>query len=59
MEGLSVREMEQHMDIEMFIDGYAGWEVGSPHCPIILHEMFQHATEQGQNEAECMICQGC
>ena len=25
-------------------EGQAGWEVDSPHCPIILHEMFQHAT---------------
>ena len=46
------------MDVEMFLDGYAGWKVGSSHCPIILHEMFQHAMEQGQKEAECMICQG-
>ena len=52
MEGLSVREMECHMDVEMFLDGYAGWEVGSPHCPIILHEMFQHAMEQGWKEVE-------
>ena len=52
VEGLSVREIECHMDVEMFLDGYAGWEVGSPHCPIILHEMFQQAVEQGQKEAE-------
>ena len=58
MEGLSVREMEHHMDVEMFLDGYAGWEVGSLHYPIILHEMFQHIAEQGQKEAECMICWG-
>ena len=54
-----LREMECYMDVEMFLDGYAGWEVGSPHCPVILHEMFQHATDQRQKEAECMICQGC
>ena len=46
-EGLSVREMECHMDVDMFLDGYAGWEVGSPHHPTILHKMFQYATEQG------------
>ena len=51
-EGLSVREMEHHMDVEMFLDGYAGWEVGSPHCPVILHKMFQYAMEQGGKEAE-------
>ena len=54
-EGLSVREGECHMDVEMFLEGQAGWEVDSPHCPVILHKMFQHATEQGQKEAECMI----
>ena len=47
------------MDVEMFLEGHARWEVGSPHHPIILHEMFQHAEEQGWKEAECMICQGC
>ena len=47
------------MDMEMFLEGYNGWEVDSPHCPIILHKMFQHVTEEGQNEAECMICWGC
>ena len=31
----------------------------SPHCPVILHEMFQHAVEQGQKEAEHLICWGC
>ena len=58
MEGLSVREMEHHMDVDMFLDGYAGWEVESPHCPFILHEMFQYAAEQGWKEAEQMVCQG-
>ena len=51
-EGLSVRETEQHMDVEMFLDGYTGWGEGSPHCPIILHKMFQYTTEQGWKEAE-------
>ena len=26
-----------------------------PHCPIILHSMFLHATEEGQKEAERFI----
>ena len=55
-EGLSVRETEHHMDMDMFLDGYAGWEVGIPHCPVILHEIFQYSTEQGWKEAEQMIC---
>ena len=55
-EVLSVREVECHMDVEMFLEGQAGWEVDSPHHPVILHEMFQHTAEQGQKEVECMIC---
>ena len=54
-EDLSVREVEHHMDVEMFLEGQAGWEVDSPHHPVILHEMFQHAVEQGQKEVEHMI----
>ena len=46
------------MDVEGFLEGQARWEADSPHCLIILHEMFQHASEQGQKEAECMIHQG-
>ena len=57
-EGLSVREVECHMDVEMFLEGQAGWEVDSPHHPVILHEMFQHAVEQGWKEVECMVYQG-
>ena len=45
-------EMECHMDVEMLLEGHAGWELESPHHPIILHEMFQNALEQGQKEAE-------
>ena len=51
-EGLSIREMEHHMDVDMFLDRYIRWEVGSPHDSIILHEMFLYAAEQGQKEAE-------
>ena len=54
-EGLSVRETEHHMDVDMSLDGYAGWEVGSPHPPVILHEMFQYAMEQGWKEVEWMV----
>ena len=40
------------MDIDMFLDGYIRWEVGSPLQSIILHEMFLLATKQGQKEVE-------
>ena len=46
------------MDVELFLEGHAGLEVESPHHPFILHEMFQHAAEQGWKEVECMICCG-
>ena len=46
------------MDVELFLEWQARWEVDSPHCLVILHEMFQHALEQGWKEAECMVCQG-
>ena len=29
-----------------------------PHHLMMLHKMFQHVSEQGQKEAECMVCQG-
>ena len=57
-EGLSVRETEWHMDMEMFLDGYAGWGEGSSHQPVILPKIFQYTAEQGQKEVEWMICQG-
>ena len=46
------------MDVELFLEGQARWEVDSPHHLIILHNMFQHASEEGQKEAEHMIWQG-
>ena len=33
---MSVCEAEHCMDMEMFLDEYPWWEVGGPHCPIIL-----------------------
>ena len=54
-EGLSVWETECHTDVELFLEGQARWEVDSPHHLVILHEMFQHASVQGQKEEECMI----
>ena len=57
-EGLSVRDTECHMDMDMFLDGFTGWEVGSPHNPIILHKMFQYTMEQGWKEVEWMFCWG-
>ena len=51
-DGLSIREMEWHMDAEMFLDEYPHWEVRGLHCPLILQEMFLQAAHLGWKEAE-------
>ena len=50
--GLSVREAEWRKDAKLFFDEYPRWELGAPHWSVILQEMFLHAAEQGQKEAE-------
>ena len=57
--GISFRESEQMVDSELFLNEYPRWGLGTPHQSVVLHEMFLHATGQGQKEAECMFCQGC
>ena len=47
------------MDVKLFLEGQAGWEKDSPHHLMMLHKMFQHASEQGRREAEHMVHQGC
>ena len=49
-----VHELERAMDVE--IQGKSAED--SPHCLVILHEMFCHATSEGRKEAEWIICQG-
>ena len=53
-EGVSIREAERIIESEMFLDEYPRWELRTPHQTVILHEMFLHAAEQGQKEAEHM-----
>ena len=57
--GISVRETECQIDTGLFLDEYPRWELGTPHRSVILHEMFLHAADRGQKEAEHMVCQGC
>ena len=57
-EGLSVQEAEQVMDVKLFLEGQTRWEADSPHHLMMLHEMFQHAADQGWKEAEHMVHQG-
>ena len=40
------------MDVELFLEIQNKWAEGSPHCLVILYEMFWHAAIKGQKEAE-------
>ena len=57
-EGLSFREAERVVEIDLFLDEYPQWNIGSPHQSVILHEMFLHAASRGWKEVECMCCWG-
>ena len=57
-EGQSVQETERMMEVELFLEGQTKWEEDSPHWLVMLYEMFKHAADKGQKEAEQMICQG-
>ena len=57
-EGLSVWEAERVMDVELFIEVQAKWGADSPHHLMMLYEMFCHTTDEGQKEAEQMVCWG-
>ena len=54
-----VQELEQTMDVELFLDLQGNWPEDSPHHLIILYEMFWHAANKGQKEVERTVCQGC
>ena len=58
-EGRLVWEMEWVMDVKLFLEGQAQWEEDSPHCLVMMHEMFQHAAAKGQKEAEQTVHRGC
>ena len=45
-EGLSIWEAERVMDVELFIEGQAKWGADSPHCLMMLYEMFHHAADE-------------
>ena len=52
-------EMERALDVDLFLEAQEQWAKDSPHCLIIFHEMFLHATSKGWKEAEQVVCQGC
>ena len=45
--------------MELFLELQNSWPEDSPHCLVILHEIFQHAAIEGQKEVERTIHQGC
>ena len=47
------------MDMELFLGIQDQWAEDSPHCLVILHEMFRHAAAKGQKEVERIIHRGC
>ena len=57
-ERISIRESEWMVDLELFLDEYPRWGLGTPHWSVVLHEMFLHAAGWGWKEAEHMFCWG-
>ena len=47
-----MHEMERVMDVDLFLGAQDQCTKDSPHHLAILHEMFPHATFEGQKEAE-------
>ena len=54
-----MRETKRVMDMELFLEGQAKWEKDSPYCLAMMYEMFRHTANEGQKEAEHIVCQGC
>ena len=54
-----VCELERALDMELFLELQNSWPEDSPHCLMILHEMFWHAAMEGQKEAERTVHRGC
>ena len=53
-----VQELEWAMDVELFLEHWGNWPEDSPHHLMILHEIFWHATNEGQKEVEQTVCRG-
>ena len=50
--------MERALDVDLFLEAQGQWAKNSPHCLVIFHEMFLHATSEGQKEVEQVVCRG-
>ena len=57
--GSSVREVERHLEADVFLDEYPRWEPGRLHYPFLLQWMFAHAKATGQKEQDHAINWGC
>ena len=52
-DGLSIREMEWHMDANMFLDEYPHWEAGGLHCLLIPQKSSSKPlTQDGKRQNE-------
>ena len=43
--GIPIQGLERQVDLELFLDEYPQWCLGTPHQLVVLHEMFLHAAE--------------
>ena len=51
-----VHELERVMYVDLFLEIQNKWAEDSPHCLVILYEMFWHAAIKGQKEVEQIVC---
>ena len=51
--------MERAVDTDLFLEAQGHWAEDSPHCLVILHEMFLHAASEGQKEVEQVLHWAC
>ena len=54
-EGISVWEVEQCLDTDLFLDENLQWEASSPHQSVILQGMFAHVETAGWKEIKWAI----
>ena len=42
---ICIWESERQVDLELFLDEYPQWGLGTPHWSVALHKMFLHTAE--------------
>ena len=47
-----VREMEQVVEVDLFLNAQNQWAEDSPHCLVLLYKMFLHAAAKGRKEVK-------